>query len=93
MGDGTFGVDSDGVLTLRRLTVTVLAASLGLTLVGPARADQPALTSLIVTFAAPPSAYQVDVLRGVTEAVHGFTEIPAAVVVAPAAAATLSNPM
>ena len=89
MGAGTFGVDSARVLTLRRATVTVLAASLGLTLIGPARADQPALTSLIVTFAAPPSAYQVDVLRGVTEAVHGFTEIPAAVVVAPAAAATL----
>lgn len=47
------------------------------------------MTSWIVTFASAPSSYQVDVLRGVSDAVHGFTEIPAAVIVAPPGAAAL----
>lgn len=55
--------------------------------VSPARALD--LTTLIVTFDAAPTAGQLNVLKGVTDAVHGFTAVPAAVVVAPAAVAPL----
>jgi serine protease AprX len=47
-------------------------------------ADPGPLTTWIVTYADPPSSAQLDVLGGVSEAVHGFTAVPAAVVVAPA---------
>ncbi len=77
------------MITLRRSLVTALAVLLTASLGVPARADAPALTSWIVTFADPPTTHQVDVLRGVSDAVHGFTEVPAAVVVAPLGVAPL----
>jgi serine protease AprX len=49
-----------------------------------AAADPGPLTTWIVTYASPPTADQLDVLGGISDAVHGFTEVPAAVVVAPA---------
>jgi serine protease AprX len=49
-----------------------------------ASADAGPLTTWIVTYAAPPTSGQLDVLEGISDAVHGFTEVPAAVVVAPA---------
>ena len=69
----------------------VLGATLGLLGVGTstAAAATPALTTWLVTYAAPPSSYQLDMLGGVSDAVHGFSQIPVAAVVAPAAAAPL----
>ena len=89
MATGTLEVDSARVITLRRTLVTGLALSLGLGLATPAHADTPALTTWIVTYASAPSAYQLGSLGGLTDAVHGFTSVPAAVVVAPAGAAPL----
>jgi serine protease AprX len=79
----------DRMITLRRLLVMALAGLLlAASFVSPAAAA-PALTTWIVTYDRAPSAYQLDVLKGVTDAVHGFRELPAAVVVAPTAAVTL----
>ncbi|MDX6218291.1 MAG: serine protease AprX, partial [Frankiales bacterium] len=75
-------------------TLLALLSTLGLLALGlstgvvPAAADG-ALTTWIVTYDAPPSSYQLGVLDGVSDAVHGFTEVPAAVVVGPAALAGL----
>jgi serine protease AprX len=55
----------------------------------PAYADPVPLTTWIVTYDAPPSSFQLDVLEGVSDAIHGFAEVPAAVVVAPTSAAAL----
>src|SRR3954452_7553025 len=73
--------------TLRQCLVrssVVLLTTLGMLAAGlrPAGAD-PALATWIVTYDAPPSPYQLDVLGGVSDSVHGFTQVPAAVVVAP----------
>lgn len=80
----------DCVTTFRRLSVPAVAAIflLGLS-PSPAQADAAPLTTLIVTYATPPSTTQIGVLKGLTDAVHGFTAVPAAVVVAPAAVAPL----
>lgn len=80
--------------TLRQYSLRallVLVAALGLLGSGPALASVEAapLTTWLVTFNAPPSSYQLDMLGGITDAVHGFTQIPVAAVVAPAAAAPL----
>jgi serine protease AprX len=80
------------VTTLRRLPARsslIGLAGLVLSLVpsSPARAAD--LTTLIVTYSAPPTATQLDVLKGVTDAVHGFQAVPAAVVVVPSAVAPL----
>ncbi len=79
--------------TLRQKIVRSLVVPAGaLALLGQgivqAHADVP-LTTLLVTYSAPPSAYQLDALGGITDAVHGFTQIPVAAVVVPAAAAPL----
>lgn len=79
----------DHVRTLRRLAVTLVVPTLMVAAPSPASAVPVPLTTWIVTYASPPSAPQLDVLRGVTDAVHGFTEVPAAVVVAPGSAAPL----
>src|SRR5689334_9597605 len=84
----TRGHRSD-VLTLRRLSVTLAAAALVGSSFSPASADPLPLTTWIVTYDQAPTSYQVEVLRGVSDAVHGFREVPAAVVVAPTAAASL----
>ncbi len=81
--------DGGVMITLRRLSVTLLAFLLVPALSVPAHAAPQVLTSWIVTFGQVPSGHQVDVLRGVSDAVHGFSELPAAVVVAPAGAAPL----
>jgi serine protease AprX len=86
-GDG--GGQRDRVRTLRRLSVTLFAAALVGAAPSPASADPVPVTTWIVTYDAAPEEPQLDVLRGVTDAVHGFTEVPAAVVVAPATAAAL----
>src|SRR3954452_15657591 len=79
----------DRMITLRRLLVVALASLLlAASFVSPAAAA-PALTTWIVTYDRAPSSYQLDVLKGVTDAVHGFRELPAAVVVAPTAAVSL----
>lgn len=80
------------MITQRRLSLPVLLGILvalaGPTGTGSASTSAP-LASWIVTFDAPPAAGQLEVLRGVSDAVHGFTAVPAAVVVAPAAAVPL----
>lgn len=80
------------MITQRRLALPVLLGLL-VALVGPvgsgsAAAATPTAT-WIVTFDEPPSAGALDVLRGVSDAVHGFSAVPAAVVVAPASAVPL----
>src|SRR3954452_4553778 len=77
------------VITVRRLLLLVVAPLLLAASFVPAAAAAPALTTWIVTYDRVPSSYQLDVLKGVTDAVHGFRELPAAVVVAPTAAVTL----
>jgi serine protease AprX len=80
----------DHVITLRRASAGIVLAALVVTgAPSPATADPLPLTTWIVTYAAPPSPGQLDVLGGVSDAVHGFTKVPAAVVVAPTAAASL----
>ncbi|HVF03518.1 MAG TPA: S8 family serine peptidase [Frankiaceae bacterium] len=59
-----------------------LAALLGVPLATPAAADLTAGT-YVVTFAAPPTANDVEVLRGVAGGVHAFRHLPAAIVTAP----------
>jgi serine protease AprX len=83
MERGPERVHGDRVNTLRALAVTVAAGLLAAATPAPARADAGPLTTWILTYAAPPSAAQLDVLDGVSDAVHPFTELPAAVVVAP----------
>jgi serine protease AprX len=77
------------VNTLRRLSFVALAAALLGTSATPAAADPLPLSTWIVTYATPPSTSQIGVLKGLTDAVHGFTAVPAAVVVAPAGVAPL----
>jgi len=79
----------DRVITLRRLLVLGVAPLLLAASFVPTATAAPALTTWIVTYDRAPSPYQVDVLKGVSDAVHGFREVPAAVVVAPTAAASL----
>src|SRR4051812_33547893 len=79
----------DRMITLRRLLVAALASLLLAASFVSQAAAAPALTTWIVTYDRAPSSYQLDVLKGVTDAVHGFRELPAAVVVAPTAAVTL----
>src|SRR5690242_10673584 len=79
----------DRVITLRRLLILAVAPLLVAASYVPAAQAAPALTTWIVTYDRVPTPYQLDVLKGVTDAVHGFRELPAAVVVAPTAAATL----
>jgi serine protease AprX len=67
------------------LLVALLAALLGPA--APAQAGP--VHTWIVTFDAAPSPQDLAVLGGVSDAVHGFTAVPAAVVVAPAAAVPL----
>ncbi|MCU1603298.1 MAG: hypothetical protein JWO22_4007 [Frankiales bacterium] len=75
--------------TLRQKSLVVLAGAVAVLAQGvPARADVP-LTTWIVTYDAPPSDYQLGVLDGVSDAVHGFSQIPSAVVVGPASLAGL----
>lgn len=80
------------MITQRRLTLPVLLGLL-VALAGPAASGSAATAlpaaSWIVTFDAPPAAGELAVLRGVSDAVHGFTAVPAAVVVAPASAVPL----
>ncbi len=75
--------------TLRDLSLTLLAAALALSGTTSAAATEPPLTTWIVTFGSAPTAHQVEVLRGVSDSVHGFQQVPAAVVVAPFGAASL----
>jgi serine protease AprX len=77
------------VTTLRRLSPLVLAGLLLGLVPSGAVAAEPPLTTLLVTYSAPPSAGQLAVLRGVADTVHGFAALPVAAVVAPATAAPL----
>src|SRR4051812_31119003 len=86
--------DRDGVATVRtgaRRSLLVLLTAVGLLAAapGPATAAPVPLATWIVTYDAPPSSYQLGVLSGVTDMVHGFTKLPAAVVVAPPGAQAL----
>ena len=70
--------------SLRAVGLSALA-TLGLSsLAAPATADL-AVGTYVVTFAAPPTQTDVDVLRGVATGVHAFRHLPAAVVTAPSA--------
>jgi serine protease AprX len=69
-----------GLIGLAGLVVSLIPSS-------PARAGD--LTTLIVTYSAPPTPSQLGVLKGLTDAVHGYQSVPAAVVVVPAAVAPL----
>ena len=64
--------------------MTALLALAGSLAVPAAPASAAPLETWIVSLDAPPSAGTLEVLRGVSDAVHGFTAVPAAVVVAPA---------
>jgi serine protease AprX len=56
------------------------------------RATVPAAATYVVTFAAPPTAAQVQMLTGIASGVHAYQHLPAAVVVVPPAAhALLAN--
>lgn len=74
--------------TLRRLSITTLVGFLLALVPSPSRAAG-VVDSFIVTYAGPPTAGQLAVLGGVSDAVHGFVSVPAAVVVAPTAVAPL----
>ncbi len=78
-----------GRALVRRLVSVVGAAALVLGLAPASPAGALDLTTLIVTYDAAPTPAQLDVLGGVSDAVHGFSAVPAAVVVAPAAVAPL----
>lgn len=64
------------------LTRMIRCAALGLLLLGTAHAQTGNLT-YIVTFNAPPTANQVEMLRGLAPQVHAFAHLPAAVAVIP----------
>ncbi len=74
--------------TFRRVSLAVASGVLVALVPAPSHASG-VLESFIVTFEDPPSAGQLEVLGGVSDAVHGFAGVPAAVVVAPAAVAPL----
>lgn len=74
---------------VRRLASVLGVAALVLSLAPASPAGALDLTTLIVTYDAPPTSGQLDVLSGVSDSVHGFQAVPAAVVVAPATAAPL----
>jgi serine protease AprX len=76
------------VTAARRLPIAALVGLVLALVPAPSRAAG-ALDTFIVTYAAPPTVSQLGVLKGVGDAVHGFTAVPAAVVVAPNAVAPL----
>lgn len=84
---------SHRVRTLRRVSTAAISGCAATALVvglAPSSAQATGVvTTFIVTYAAPPSASQVDVLKGVSDSVHGFVAVPAAVVVAPSSLARL----
>jgi serine protease AprX len=86
MAEGSRPVHGDRVRIRRRSALTVLAATATAvaTLQAPpaAHASGP-VSSWIVTYDAPPSPVDLQVLRSVSDAVHGFVAVPAAVVNAP----------
>lgn len=85
MATWTGRVHGDGVHLSRRSALTVLAVSLTGLLGVPAPATADAVGTWIVTFDAPPTPVDLEVLGSLSDAVHGFTAVPAAVVnVAPA---------
>lgn len=71
----------------RSLRAVGLAAltTLGLSSLSLPAAGAVGVGTYVVTFAAPPTATDVDVLRGVATGVHAFRHLPAAVVTAPTA--------
>jgi serine protease AprX len=76
------------VTTFRRLSLTALAGLVVALVPAPSRAAA-LVDTFVVTYAGPPTVGQLGMLGGVSDAVHGFSAVPAAVVVAPAAAAPL----
>ncbi|MFP5220528.1 MAG: S8 family serine peptidase [Actinomycetes bacterium] len=75
-------------LTLGTLPTALLAALVAAVVAPPPAGgetldDDATVSSWIVTFDAPPTAQQLDVLRGLTPSVTGFTAVPAAVVNVP----------
>jgi serine protease AprX len=70
--------------SLRALACAATATAVLATLPAPASAEV-AMGTYVVTFAAPPTPTDVDVLRGVSTGVHAFAHLPAAVVTAPTA--------
>jgi len=76
------------VTTLRRLSLAAATGTFLALLPTPSQASG-LLDTFVVTYAAPPTAGQLGVLSGVTDAVHGFSQVPAAVVVAPTSLAPL----
>ncbi len=89
MADGPAERHRNRVPTVRSLSVSGLALAVLSTVAAPAAATPGPLTSWIVTYAAVPTSHQLGVLEGVSDAVHGFTQLPAAVVVAPSSVAPL----
>jgi serine protease AprX len=88
MEPGTEVPHRERVTTFRRLALTALTG-LVVALVPTASSAAVPLDTFVVTYAGPPTVGQLGVLGGVSDAVHGFSAVPAAVVVAPAAAAPL----
>ena len=74
--------------TLRRLSFAALAGLVVALVPTPSRAAA-LVDTFVVTYAGPPSVGQLGMLGGISDAVHGFSAVPAAVVVAPVAAAPL----
>ncbi|MDP3711899.1 MAG: S8 family serine peptidase [Mycobacteriales bacterium] len=73
------------MLITRRSALTVLALSLTGLLGTPAPATASPVATWIVTYDAPPSPVDLQVLGSLSDAVHGFTKVPAAVVNVPSA--------
>src|SRR5688572_22356077 len=88
MACGKTSAQREPVSTLRRLSLVAAAATSLAFLPTPSHATD-LLETFVVTYSAPPTVSQLGVLKGVTDAVHGFSEVPAAVVVAPAVVAPL----
>ncbi|HUR15506.1 MAG TPA: S8 family serine peptidase [Mycobacteriales bacterium] len=74
--------------TPRRLTLSALAGLIVALVPVPSSAAG-VLETFVVTYSGPPTLGQLGVLGGVSDAVHGFEAVPAAVVVAPTAVAPL----
>lgn len=83
MATGPRGVHGDAVHLSRRSALSALAVSLAGLLGVPAPAGASPVGTWIVTLDAPPTPVDLDVLRSVSDAVHGFAALPAAVVNVP----------
>ena len=65
----------------RPLWSLVLPVGLAAALLAPLNATEPMLETWVVTYDAPPTAEQVETLKGIATGVHAYQHLPAAVAV------------